>query len=75
MTNHLKGEVKSDYTFVLVFFLNLSYLSNGHHKIMNQIDVHKTGAPLEWVPRVYGNPSILGKTKQNSKIFRKSSLF
>ena len=33
-----------------------------------------SGAPLERVPRVPGNPSILGKAKQNTKILRKPFL-
>ena len=32
------------------------------------------GAPLEGVPQVPGNPSILGKAKQNAKVLRKPSL-
>ena len=33
-----------------------------------------TGAPLERVPWVPGNPSILGKAKYNKEVFRKPSL-
>ena len=35
---------------------------------------HTTGAPLERVPRVPGNPSILGKAKYNTEDLRKTSL-
>ena len=41
---------------------------------MKDIKFARAGAPLERVPQVPGNPSILGKAKQNTEVLRKLSL-